>query len=135
MGSDDPEDRFVLEASPKHLLFLPKYFMARWPVTVAQYRTFVEQSSYPNYDPEALDGADNHPVVYVAWNDALAYCLWLNEQLQVWARQRFALRSRDARDQDRTIGQDRGCHAGDGAVLQRLTDRTLGKQIRDITPR
>jgi len=55
--------------------------MARYPVTTAQYRTFVEQSGYQTQDKDSLDGTPNHPVVNVTWYDTLEYCNWLTKQL------------------------------------------------------
>src|SRR5262249_1909611 len=46
MGSDDHDDSPLLAASPQHDVFLPLYYMARYPVTVAQFRAFVETSGY-----------------------------------------------------------------------------------------
>jgi formylglycine-generating enzyme required for sulfatase activity len=37
-----------------------------------------------------LKGVANHPVVYVAWHDAMAYCHWLNKQLRKFAHERLA---------------------------------------------
>ena len=56
--------------------------MARWPITLAQFRAFVEQSGYRPADPDCLRGIDNHPVVDVTWHDAMAYCDWLTEQVK-----------------------------------------------------
>jgi formylglycine-generating enzyme required for sulfatase activity len=59
----------------------PAFFISRYPVTVAQFRAFVEHSRY-EADPGALGGVANHPVVRVSWHDAVAYCKWLTERLR-----------------------------------------------------
>jgi formylglycine-generating enzyme required for sulfatase activity len=82
MGSDD-SDGFMGEiASPADSLILPTYYMARWPVTVAQFQGFVAATGWQTAESERLNGLANHPVVWVNWRDALAYCEWLTEQLQ-----------------------------------------------------
>ena len=58
--------------------------MARYPVTVAQFRAFVESSGYRPKDPDSLGGIDNHPVRFVTWYDAAAYCRWLTDTLREW---------------------------------------------------
>jgi len=88
------------------------YRIARYPVTVAQFRAFVEAGGYaePRYWPEARAAGmwqagkvkgfwedeprngpydfgtpfnlDNHPVVGVTWYEALAFCRWLSEAWQ-----------------------------------------------------
>jgi len=71
-----------------HRVSLPGYYVARWPVTVAQFAAFVEASGYRLHESYFLRGVANHPVVAVSWHDALAYCRWLNEQLRELARER-----------------------------------------------
>ena len=63
---------------------LPGLYMARYPVTVAQFRAFVEDSNYNPRDVDCLGSISNHPVVDVTWHDARAYCLWLTRKLQQW---------------------------------------------------
>ena len=46
--------RWWLKASPQHKVTLPAYYMARYPVTVAQFRAFVEASGYHAADKEAV---------------------------------------------------------------------------------
>ncbi|MBN1999788.1 SUMF1/EgtB/PvdO family nonheme iron enzyme, partial [candidate division KSB1 bacterium] len=67
---------------PQHFVSVEKFFIGRYPVTVAQFRCFVETSGYEKADRESITGAGNYPVRYVTWHDALAYCRWLQEQLK-----------------------------------------------------
>jgi len=84
MGSNPRDKQSAKVEQPQHPVTLPLYYIARYPVTVAQFRAFVEQSNYHLDDKEAWQGLSNHPVVYVSWYDALAYCRWLTEQLRQW---------------------------------------------------
>ena len=66
---------------------MPTCFMTRYPVTVAQWRAFCDDSlahdsTFQVGDARSLNGLANHPVVYVSWHDALAYCNWLTQQLR-----------------------------------------------------
>jgi formylglycine-generating enzyme required for sulfatase activity len=82
-GHGEDEDRRQVEvARPYHL--------ADRPVTVGQFRRFVDETKYQT-EAEKADGArtwknpgwtqtDGHPVVRVSWNDAVAYCEWLSRK-------------------------------------------------------
>jgi formylglycine-generating enzyme required for sulfatase activity len=85
MGSDDERDSFFLNASPQRKMMLPTYYIARYPVTVAQFRAFVDASGYTWGHSRRPQGAMNHPVVWVSWHDALAYCNWLTASLREWS--------------------------------------------------
>ena len=69
---------------PQHEVELPRYFIARYPVTVAQFRAFVDASGWVPKADNSLTGLDSHPVGQVTWLEALAYCRWLTEQLRAW---------------------------------------------------
>ena len=58
--------------------------MARYPVTVAQFEAFVQASGYKPGNEDCVRGLPNHPVVWVSWHDALAYCEWLTARLREW---------------------------------------------------
>ncbi|MGH8548176.1 MAG: formylglycine-generating enzyme family protein, partial [Methylococcales bacterium] len=45
-------------------------------------RAFVDTTGFPIGNTNALRDPDNRPVRYVSWQEALAYCNWLNEGLK-----------------------------------------------------
>ena len=57
------------------------FYIARYPVTVAQLRSFVEAKEFGLGDADALRDPDNRPACRVSWSEALAYCAWLNAML------------------------------------------------------
>jgi formylglycine-generating enzyme required for sulfatase activity len=59
----------------------PEFYIARYPVTVVQFRAFVEATGFEIGDADALRDPDSRPVRWVSWHEARAYCEWLNEML------------------------------------------------------
>jgi len=59
----------------------PEFYIARYPVTVAQFKAFVEATRFEVGDDRALRDPDHRPVRWVSWHEALAYCDWLNDGL------------------------------------------------------
>ena len=85
MGSDRARDPGAYDREfPQHEVHLPAYYIARYPVTVAQFRAFVQGSGFRPGDPDCLRDPDNHPVRYVNWHEARAYCHWLGDRLRAW---------------------------------------------------
>jgi len=85
LGSDESKDPDAEEKEmPQHWVDLPTFYMMQYPVTVAQFRAFVEDSGYRLDDPDGLRDIDNHPAVWVSWNDAVAFCHWLTDRLREW---------------------------------------------------
>ena len=82
MGSDPQSDGLARTGEqPQQTLSLPDYYLARTPVTNAQYAAFVAGAGHkpPRYWAGTRPpwGKGQHPVVSVSWYDALAYCRWL----------------------------------------------------------
>ena len=85
MGSDPKRDPMAYDNEmPQHQVMLPGYYIARYPVTVAQWRAFVKDSGHEPVNPDSLRGVDNHPVVWVTWYEAVKYCQWLTKKLREW---------------------------------------------------
>ncbi|HET9209306.1 MAG TPA: SUMF1/EgtB/PvdO family nonheme iron enzyme [Thermoanaerobaculia bacterium] len=81
MGSekDDPEG-FSFER-PAHDCDLPyEYRIGRYPVTVAQFREYVEATGELPRAPDSLRPPGNQPVARVSWFEALAFCRWLERR-------------------------------------------------------
>jgi len=86
MGSNEKRDRDASDDEmPQHQVYLDAYYIGRTPVTNAQYQRFVQTAGHPA--PEHWKqgripaGLDDHPVVCVSWDDAVAYCQWLTGQI------------------------------------------------------
>jgi iron(II)-dependent oxidoreductase len=95
MGSDDgPENE-----RPKHRVSLAEYYIARTPITNAQYRRFIEATGHgtPMYWSEKRFNQPNQPVVGVTWYDAMEYCKWAGLRLPTEREWEKAARGTDGR--------------------------------------
>jgi formylglycine-generating enzyme len=74
MGRDDG-DRDV---RPVHSVTLSNFYISKFEVTVQEYRKYTTATNKPFPAAPAEGWNDNHPIVNVTWNDADAYCRWLD---------------------------------------------------------
>ena len=81
VGSVQPDDYHVAT----NQIQLPGFWIDRLPVTNAQYKAFVEstgQSAPAGWRAGAFPpGSANYPVAGLTWNDAAAFCAWVNKRL------------------------------------------------------
>jgi len=92
MGSDDYE-----RERPQHVLFLPTFYIGRYPVTVSEFQAFVEESGFEVKDPDSLKRESNHPVIKVDWNEASSYARYYGYALPSEAEWEKAARGTDGR--------------------------------------
>ncbi|HWE39224.1 MAG TPA: bifunctional serine/threonine-protein kinase/formylglycine-generating enzyme family protein [Isosphaeraceae bacterium] len=107
MGSGVDDKEAESDEKPRHHVRITKpFYLGKYEVTRGQFRKFVEDTGYKTegekdgtgaygWDAEkkgfhqdskytwrnpGFEQADDHPVVCVSWNDAVAFCKWLSEK-------------------------------------------------------
>jgi len=105
MGSDPASDAVPdANESPRHRVYLDLFQISRTPITNAQYEKFVRATNY-SAPGHWLNGAvppelRDHPVTYVDWRDAKAFCEWAGVRLPTEAEWEKAARGPSTAAQD-----------------------------------
>jgi formylglycine-generating enzyme required for sulfatase activity/outer membrane protein assembly factor BamD (BamD/ComL family) len=90
MGSNDGAKWAQKGEKPAHEVFVEGFWIDRTPVTNEEYRHFVQATGHqkPKHwkGGRIPKGKEAHPVVYVSWRDARAYCGWRSGQAGVVIR-------------------------------------------------
>jgi serine/threonine-protein kinase len=125
MGSTDVDGDADYDEKPQHAVYLDAYWVDQTEVTNAMFAKFVKETGYrttaekegtgyaytgnewglvngadwlhPSGPDSDLTGKDQHPVVQVSWEDAVAYCHWAGRQLPTEAQWEKAARGTDGR--------------------------------------
>jgi len=97
------DDECEADESPYHEVTLDSFYIDKYEVTAGQYEACVNggacsYSGTPSSPQRTYqNGRDNHPVNYVNWSEAKAYCEWKGKRLPTEAEWEKASRSTDGR--------------------------------------
>ena len=90
MGSSDTDPEASEDEKPQHEVYLDAFWLDRTEVTNGMYKLCVRSNAcrapekpgsktrMSYYNDRAYD---DYPVIYISWNDAMAYCQWVNRRL------------------------------------------------------
>ena len=95
MGSSPEDKEAYANEVPQHLVELGTYHISKYPITVAQFRTYIRStesaSNLANYgqtriQEESEDYQSNFPITGVDFYEAKSFCAWLSKKLQYEVR-------------------------------------------------
>ncbi|MFN9709879.1 MAG: formylglycine-generating enzyme family protein [Bacteroidota bacterium] len=80
MGSEEIRNPQDTTATPLHQVTVKSFSIAKTETTVAQWKSYCISTSTRMPVEPAWGWIDNHPIINVSWDEAVAYCQWLSKQ-------------------------------------------------------
>jgi formylglycine-generating enzyme required for sulfatase activity len=81
-----PAGKFTMgERQSAHEVYLDAFCIGKYEVTNAEWKMFLDDTgsrARPRYwrDGKIPPGKENHPLLFVSWNDARKYCAWVSKK-------------------------------------------------------
>jgi len=100
MGAHQEYEMAEKDERTTHTVYLSAFSIDQYEVTTARYAKFIQETKRPApkyWSEEALKQHERKPVVGVDWNDAAAYCAWVEKRLPTGAEWEKAARGTDQR--------------------------------------
>jgi formylglycine-generating enzyme required for sulfatase activity len=135
MGSSDKDKNAFNDEKPQHTVHLPyEYYMGRFPITNVQYTAYVNAKGieHPVSDWEMKR---DHPVRVVnSWEDAMAYCQWLDKLLKEKLPSGLVLRLPTEAEWEKAARGDKGLIYPWGDTFDKTKCNTYEGEVASTTP-
>jgi len=104
MGSSESDANSGEDEKPQHQVYLDAYWIDRIEVTNGMYKLCIRANACKSPEQTRSKtrisyfdnrGYDDYPVIYVSWEDALAYCQWVTRRLPSEAEWEKAARGKN----------------------------------------
>jgi formylglycine-generating enzyme required for sulfatase activity len=84
VGNGWEKDRLPTEGPEHEVEITRPFYMGATEVTVGQFRQFVTEQNYhvgdDRWQQTRFEQTDAHPVVFVTWQNAVDFCIWLSQK-------------------------------------------------------
>ena len=134
MGSREENKYANRDEMPQHILDIPyDYWLARFPVTNEQFDLYA-QAKEIKHPVKGWENKKDHPVRYISWIDAMAYCQWLNELLQPELPDGLELRLPTEAEWEKAARGEKGREYPWGNEFDKGRCNSAESNLQDTTP-
>ncbi len=78
MGAPENEEGYRINEGPQHRVHIDKFAVGQFEVTFDEWEACVKDGGCGGYTPKDQGwGRGKRPVIYISWDDAKAYTVWL----------------------------------------------------------